>query len=71
MCKRAIEKEPETLEYVPDHLKTQETCERKVEEEPYTVVPDYFKMKKICGGVVKNTHAHSNVFQTGLLHKNG
>ena len=51
---KAIEDDPETLRFVPDHLKTQEMCEKVVEEEPYTLrlVPDYFKMKKMCERVV-------------------
>ena len=45
MCERAIEDEPDTLQYVPGHLKTQGMCERAVEDEPDTLgfVPDHLK----------------------------
>ena len=40
MCERAVEDEPETLEFVPDHFKAQEICDKAVEEDP--CVPDWF-----------------------------
>ena len=42
MCERAIEDEPETLEFVPDHFKAQEMCNKAVEEDPCALefVPD-------------------------------
>ena len=44
MCERAIEDEPETLEFVPDHFKAQEMCDKAVEEDPCALefVPDWF-----------------------------
>ena len=36
LCKKAVEDEPETLEYVPDHFKTQEMCIKALEENPWT-----------------------------------
>ena len=50
MCERAVEKFPETLEYVHDYLKTQGMCEGVVEKHPYKLkfVPDHFKTKKMC-----------------------
>ena len=32
MSERAVKDEPETPEYVPDHLKTEEICERAAED---------------------------------------
>ena len=45
MCIKAVENEPETLEFVPDHFKTQEMCERVVENVPGVLefVPDHLK----------------------------
>ena len=45
MCEKAVEDEPETLEYVPDHLKTEEICKEAVRREPYALgyVPDHLK----------------------------
>ena len=42
MFEKFVEDEPETLEFIPDHLKTQEMCERAVEDDPYSLqyVPD-------------------------------
>ena len=45
MCERVVEDEPETIEFVPDHLKTKTMCERAVEEFPRDLenIPDHFK----------------------------
>ena len=45
------------LLFVPDHLKTQGTCERAVEKGPYSLefVPDWFVMQ----GQVKVWHDHN------------
>ena len=55
MC-RAVEDGPDTLEFVPGHLKTQEMCEKAVEQRPYLLglVPDYFKTKEMCEKTVKD-----------------
>ena len=37
MCGETVLREPYILWYVPDHLKTQEICERAVEDEPETL----------------------------------
>ena len=44
MFEKFVEDEPETLEFIPDHFKTQEMCERAVEDDPYSLqyVPDWF-----------------------------
>ena len=44
MCERAVEDEPETLKFVPDHFKAQEICDKAVEEDPCALefVPDWF-----------------------------
>ena len=34
MCDRAVENEPCSLKFVPDHFKTQEICESAVDNEP-------------------------------------
>ena len=56
MCERAVEDEPEALEYVPDNLKTHMMCEKAIENEPYNlkVVPDHFKTQRICDKAVRD-----------------
>ena len=56
MHEKTVEDEPETLEYVPNHFKTQGICERAVENEPYSLkcVPDHFKMQEICNKTVRD-----------------
>ena len=46
MCERAVENEPEMLEYVPDCFKTEEICKEAVHREPYALghIPDHFKI---------------------------
>ena len=46
MCNKAVRMDPYSLEFVPDHLKTQEVCDEAVHREPYTLryVPDKLKM---------------------------
>ena len=57
MCKKAVEDDPGTLNFVPDHLKTQQICEKAVEDDPDIVefeedpwsllhVPDWFVMQE-------------------------
>ena len=38
MCIKAVKKEAETLEYVPDQYKTREVCERAVEDDLNTLI---------------------------------
>ena len=54
MCVKAVEDEPEALEFVPDHLKTKKMCEGAVEVSPWQLkyVPDHFKTEKMCDKVV-------------------
>ena len=46
MCHIAVETDTYTLEFVPEHLKTQETCIKAVEADPWQLhdVPDWFVM---------------------------
>ena len=55
MCNKAVEDEPETLEFVPDNLKTKTMCERAIEKGPYNLkfIPDHFKTQEICGKMVR------------------
>ena len=55
MCEKAIEDGPQTLEYVPDHLKTEKICMEAVHTKPYTLryVPDYFKTQEMCDEAVR------------------
>ena len=48
--KGLLKKYTYNLEFVLDHLKTQEMCERAVEKAPYTLkcVPDYLKTQGMC-----------------------
>ena len=45
MCERVVEDEPETIEFVPDNLKSKTMCKRAVEEFPRGLenIPDPFK----------------------------
>ena len=54
MYERAVEDEPDNLEFVSGYLKMQEMCEKAVEECSYILedVPDHFKMEKMCDAVV-------------------
>ena len=44
MRERVVKDEPETLEFVPDHFKAQEMCDKEVEEDPCVLgfVSDWF-----------------------------
>ena len=44
MCERAIEESPYNLEFIPDHFKTQEICDKEVRNDLRTLlfVPDWF-----------------------------
>ena len=43
-------REPYALWRVPNHFKTQEMCEKAIEEDPWALrfIPDHFKTKNIC-----------------------
>ena len=43
-------KNPEMLLFVPDHLKTKNTCKHAVEKLPFVIryVPDQYKTQQIC-----------------------
>ena len=58
MCEKAIKKGPWSLEFVPDHLKTQEMCEKAVDDELDTLefVPDHFKTEGCVKGPLKKVH---------------
>ena len=51
MCKNAIEQASCVLEYVPDHLKTQEICEKAVKDKPETL--NLFQITSRLKGCVK------------------
>ena len=50
MCNKAVEDEPETLEYAPNYFKAQELCERAIENEPYSLkfVPEGSALFAVC-----------------------
>ena len=51
MYEKAVEADPQYLRYVPDKFKTQEMCNRAVENNPYwcfEYVPDKFKTQEMC-----------------------
>ena len=54
ICERAVEYDPETLEYMSDHLKKEEIWKEAVRREPYALmcVPDCFKTEEMCEKVV-------------------
>ena len=49
MCEKAVEDEPEALEYVPDHVKKEEICKEAVCRELYALghVFDHLKTQKM------------------------
>ena len=55
MCEKAVENEPGTLIFVPDHLKTQRMCERAVEKYTRAIesVPDRLKTQRMCERAVE------------------
>ena len=50
MCIKAVEDEPDVIEYVTDHFKTEEMCEKAAEDDAWKLrfVLDYFKTRNIC-----------------------
>ena len=47
---RAVMKNPETLEFVPDHLKTKKICKHAVKKLPFliTYARDKYKTQQMC-----------------------
>ena len=50
-----VEKNPSSLQYVPDHLKTQWMCGKAVEVDTYTLkfAADHLKMEEMCEKVAE------------------
>ena len=48
--KKAVEKDICTLQFIPYHLNTRETCEKEVEKYPWLskYIPDFCKTKGMC-----------------------
>ena len=44
MCEKAVEDDPETLEFAPDYFKIQKMCNKAVKDQPSSrqFVPDWF-----------------------------
>ena len=57
MQNKAVEDELQTLELVPDNLKTKTMCERAIEEGTYNLkfVADHFKTQEICDKTVRGS----------------
>ena len=55
MYDKAVDIEPLSLAYVPDHFKTQEMCDKAVEGDPWLLkyVPDNFKTQSMCDKAVE------------------
>ena len=55
MYKKVVEKNPSSLQYVPDHLKTQGMCGKAIEVDTYTLkfVPDHLKTEEMCEKVAE------------------
>ena len=55
MCDEAVDMEPCSLAYVPDHCKKQGMCERALEKFPRALefVPGHFKTQEMCNEVVE------------------
>ena len=71
MCEKAVEDEPESLEYVPNHFKTEEMFEKAAEDNPWSLeyVPDCFKTKKMCKRCIEDDP--STLELIGLLQGSG
>ena len=57
ICEKIVEKAPWMLEYVPEQFKTQEMCDKALEETPYYMlghVPDQFKTQEMCDEVIRS-----------------
>ena len=56
MCKKAVEKGPHGLEFVPGQYKTQRMCEKAVENELENLefVPDQYKTQRMCERAIEN-----------------
>ena len=63
ICKRVVEYDPGTLQYVTDCLKTDEMCEKAAEEDPHLLrhVPDRFKTQNICRRLLKMNQKRYNM----------
>ena len=59
MCREVVAIELRSLAFVPDHFKTEETCNKEVGRKIYTLnnVSDYIMMQKICNKVVRKNPA--------------
>ena len=70
MCERAVEDDPDTLRFVPDHFK-KSMCEKEVKKNPYVLryVPDYLKTLEMCNEAVSNNPYAWNMFTMILRHK--
>ena len=55
MYEKVVKDEPDTLRFVPDHLKTPGACEKAVEKNPWLLeyVPDNLETQGMCEGTVK------------------
>ena len=53
-CNKKVRRDPCSLEFVSDCLKTREMCERAAEDEPDTLefIPDHLKTQDMCGEAV-------------------
>ena len=71
MCNEAVRREPYTLRYVLDSLKTQEMCDDAVWGDPYPFqfVPDCFKTQKMCNMAMLENPAVFFLFLIALKHK--
>ena len=61
-----------TLEYVPDHFKTEKMCERAVKDEPETpeFVLDHFKIRKMYDKTVKDDLSSLQYVPDYSVHRN-
>ena len=56
MCNKAVEKDRWSLEFVPDHYKTQGMCEKAVDVGPrlLTDIPDHLKTQEMRDKFVRD-----------------
>ena len=54
MCNQAVDNYAHTLEFVPEHYKTQEICDKVVNTYPSTIkfVPECYKTQELCDKAV-------------------
>ena len=56
MCGRAVENEPPSLKFVPDHFKTQEMCNEAIEKVPWLLYNVSVHLVRCVKELLKNVY---------------